>query len=138
MLTLSDLPTLNASLNGVAAVLLTAGYFCIRRGWIVAHHRLMLAAFAASALFLSSYLFYHYHRLSTPFEGEGALRWVYFTVLISHILLAATVPPLALLTLSRALRKKFDRHRRIARWTLPIWLYVSVTGVAVYWMLYRL
>ncbi len=138
MLTLSDLPTLNASLNGVAAVLLTAGYFCIRRGWIGAHHRLMLAALATSALFLSSYLVYHYHRLSTPFEGQGALRWVYFAVLISHIVLAATVPPLALLTLSRALRKKFDRHRRIARWTLPIWLYVSVTGVAVYWMLYRL
>ena len=138
MLELNDLPVLNASLNGLAGVLLAAGYVCIRQRWVAAHRALMGSAFAASMLFLTSYLIYHFHRLTTPFEGEGAIRYVYFLILITHVTLAITVPPLALLTLYRALRGQLERHRRIARWTLPIWLYVSVTGVLVYLMLYQL
>ncbi len=138
MLELNDLPALNAALNGLAGLLLAAGYGCIRQGWVAAHRALMSGGFVASALFLTSYLIYHFHRLTTPFEGEGALRTLYFIILITHVVLAITVPPLALLTLYRALRGQFERHRRIARWTLPIWLYVSVTGVLVYLMLYRL
>jgi uncharacterized membrane protein YozB (DUF420 family) len=135
---LSDLPALNATLNGLATVLLLAGFVSIRRRRIAEHRTFMLAAFATSVLFLASYLVYHFHQPTTPFEGQGAVRVVYFTILISHIVLAMAVPPLALLTLYRALRGRFERHRRVARWTLPIWLYVSVTGVAVYVMLYRM
>jgi uncharacterized membrane protein YozB (DUF420 family) len=135
---LGDLPALNASLNGLAAVLLIAGYVLIRRGHVAAHRACMLAAFATSTLFLTSYLYYHAQVGSRPFTGQGGVRGVYFTVLISHTILAALVPPLALVTLYQALRGRFAAHRAIARWTLPIWLYVSVTGVVVYWMLYRL
>jgi uncharacterized membrane protein YozB (DUF420 family) len=133
-----DLPALNAILNGTAAVLLVWGFTLIRRGRKQTHQRVMLAAFSVSVLFLISYLVYHAHAGSVRFQRTGAIRTVYFTILFTHTLLAAAVPPLAIITLSRGLRGRFDRHRAIARWTLPIWLYVSVTGVAVYWMLYRM
>ena len=135
---LSFLPTLNAILNGISAVLLAAGYVCIRKKRVAAHRRLMVAAFAVSALFLCSYVLYHAQAGSRPFTGQGWIRPVYFAILISHVLLAFALLPLALMTLHRAWRGQFERHRRIARWTLPIWLYISVTGVAVYWMLYRM
>ena len=138
MITISDLPTVNATLNTISTVLLTVGFLMIRRRKIVAHRNCMIAAFVVSGLFLTSYLIYHYHAGSTPFEGSGWIRSVYFAVLIPHIILAATILPLALITLYLALRKRFIKHRRIARWTLPIWLYVSVTGIIVYWMLYHL
>ena len=134
----SDLPLVNASLNGVATVLLIVGYVCIRRRRITAHRTAMVAAFATSVLFLVSYLIYHAHAGSRPFPGQGPIRLVYFLILISHIVLAATIPPLAGITLWRAYRRRFDRHRKIARWTLPLWLYVSVTGIVVYLMLYQL
>ena len=134
----SDLPLVNASLNGLATVLLIVGYVCIRRRRITAHRTAMVAAFATSVLFLVSYLIYHAHAGSRPFPGQGPIRVVYFLILISHIILAATIPPLAGITLWRAYRRRFDRHRKIARWTLPLWLYVSVTGIVVYLMLYRL
>ena len=133
---LTDLPTLNALLNTVSAVLLISGYTLIRRGKVQAHRTCMLAAFATSTLFLISYLVYHASVGSVPFTGQGPVRTLYFTILISHIALAVLVPPLALVTLTYGLRRRFDRHRRIARWTLPVWLYVSVTGVIVYAMLY--
>ena len=134
----SDLPLVNASLNGVATVLLIVGYVCIRRRRITAHRTAMVAAFVTSVLFLVSYLTYHAHAGSRPFPGQGPIRVVYFVILISHIILAATIPPLAGITLWRAYRRRFDRHMKIARWTLPLWLYVSVTGIVVYLMLYRL
>jgi uncharacterized membrane protein YozB (DUF420 family) len=137
-MTLADLPALNASLNATAAVLLVAGYFLIRAGRVRAHRAVMISACAVSTLFLTSYVIYHANIGSRPFPGRGPVRSIYFTILISHVLLAASVPPLALITLSRGLRSHFDRHVRIARWTLPIWLYVSVTGVIVYLMLYRM
>jgi uncharacterized membrane protein YozB (DUF420 family) len=135
---LRDLPTLNACLNATAAILLVTGHRLIRTGRRQAHQRVMLAAFSVSVLFLISYLVYHYQVGSVRFGGTGAIRTVYLTILVSHSILAAAVPVLAVVTLCRALRGRFDAHRRIARWTLPIWLYVSVTGVLVYWMLYRL
>lgn len=138
MITISDLPTVNATLNTISAVLLTTGFFMIRQRKTGAHRNCMIAAFVVSGLFLTSYLIYHYHAGSTPFEGSGWIRTIYFAVLIPHIILAALILPLALITLYFALRKQFTKHRRIARWTLPIWLYVSVTGIIVYWMLYRL
>ena len=138
MLSISDLPTVNATLNTISATLLTIGYVCIRTRKPIAHRNCMIAAFAVSALFLTSYLTYHYHAGSTPFQGEGWMRGVYFAVLIPHIVLAALILPLALCTLYFSIRKRFNTHRRIARWTLPIWLYVSVTGVVVYLMLYHL
>ena len=136
--TVADLPAVNATLNAIAATLLVAGYVLIRRGRVRQHRAVMLAAFATSALFLASYLVYHANVGSRPFTGQGAIRIVYFTVLITHIILAVAILPLALITLARGLRARFDRHVAIARWTLPIWLYVSVTGVIVYWMLYRM
>ncbi len=132
------LPTVNASLNALGAVCLVAGFVFIRRGNIEAHRRAMIAAFSFGVLFLISYLTYHYQVGSVKFQGTGTIRKVYFAVLISHTVLAAAVPIMASITLIRALRERFDRHRAIARWTLPIWLYVSVTGVVVYWMLYRM
>ena len=132
------LPTVNATLNALGATCLVAGYVFIRRGAIVAHRRAMLAAFGFGALFLISYLTYHFQVGSVKFQGIGPIRTVYFTVLISHTVLAAAVPILASITLIRALRERFDQHRRIARWTLPIWLDVAVTVVVVYWMLYRM
>ncbi len=138
MFEVTQLPTVNAALNGIAATLLAAGYVCIRRGRVDLHRRCMLAAFATSALFLVSYVAYHAQAGSRPFTGAGAARVVYFTVLVSHIVLAAAILPLAIVTLRRGLRRDDARHVALARWTLPIWLYVSVTGVVVYWMLYRL
>jgi uncharacterized membrane protein YozB (DUF420 family) len=135
---LTDLPALNASLNGISALLLASGYLCIRRQRVTAHKMCMGSAFVTSTLFLISYLTYHYHVGSIPFGGRGWIRAAYFTILISHTILAATIVPLALVTLSRALRGRFSKHVRVARWTLPLWLYVSVTGVVVYWMLYHL
>ena len=136
MIPLSSLPALNAALNSASALLLAAGYLFIRSGNVAAHRRCMLAALATSTLFLTSYLFYHYHVGSVPFAGQGWTRRLYFTILISHTTLAAAIVPLVLITLYRALRNRFDQHRRIARWTLPLWFYVSVTGVIVYGMLY--
>ena len=137
-MSLRDLPTVNAVLNALSAVLLVAGYRFIRRREIAKHRLCMLSAFGVSVVFLTCYLVYHAQVGSVPYPGTGWMRPLYFTILITHTLLAATVPPLAIVTLSRALRQRFDRHRRIARWTYPVWLYVSVTGVVVYWMLYHL
>jgi uncharacterized membrane protein YozB (DUF420 family) len=135
---LDALPTFNAAMNGTASVLLVSGYALIRSGRREAHRKAMLSAFVCSVLFLISYIIYHYHHGSTPFPGHGAARAVYFFILITHVSLAPLVVPLALVTLSRGLRGQIPRHRAIARWTLPLWLYVSVTGVLIYWMLYRL
>lgn len=130
------LPTVNAGLNLTATLLLTAGWFFIRRRQIERHRACMLGALGMSVLFLLSYVVYHANVGSVPYQGVGAARVVYFTILITHVILAAAIVPLAIVTLSRALARRFDRHRRIARWTLPIWLYVSVTGVVIYVMLY--
>jgi putative membrane protein len=137
-LSVKDLPALNAALNGTSALLLVCGFLCIRRKKIAAHRVCMLSAFAVSALFLISYLTLHYYAGMTRFTGQGWIRPTYFSILISHTILAAAIVPLILLTLSRAVRGQFDRHVRIARWTLPCWVYVSVTGVLVYWILYQL
>ena len=137
-MSVSELPTLNAALNGVATVFLLAGYACIRARKIAAHRASMLAAVTASALFLVSYLVYHANAGSKPFPGTGPVRAAYFIILITHIVLAAAIVPMVLVTLARALRQRFDRHAAIARRTLPLWLYVSVTGVVIYVMLYRL
>ena len=137
-MTLSDLPALNATLNGSAAILLLIGYRFIRRGEIQRHRATMLSACAVSTAFLTSYVIYHANVGSKPFTGQGPIRIVYFAILLTHVLLAATVLPLALVTVIRGLRGRFDRHRAIARWTFPIWLYVSVTGVVVYLMLYQM
>jgi len=136
-LDVSALPKLNAMLNGGSAILLGAGYVFIRRRQIAAHLSCMLSAFGLSILFLISYVVYHFHAGSRPFAGQGWIRPVYFVLLLTHVVLAAVIVPLALTTIWRALSGRFDRHRAIARWTLPIWLYVSVTGVVIYWMLYR-
>ena len=138
MMTASDLPTLNASLNATSAVLLATGYYFIRTGRRERHKACMIAALVVSALFLTSYVVYHVQVGSVPFKGVGVIRTVYFTILITHVLLAIAIVPLVLITVSRALSARFDRHRAIARWTLPLWFYVSVTGVAVYLMLYRM
>lgn len=135
---IADLPALNAVLNGTAAALLVAGYLLIRRGRIAQHKRCMLAALATSAVFLVSYVIYHANTGSRPFPGQGLIRVVYFGILITHVVLAATILPLALTTAARGLLAQYDRHVRIARWTLPIWLYVSITGVVIYLMLYQL
>ena len=138
MIPVSVLPTINAFLNGISASLLAAGYLCIRKGRVGAHRAFMVAAFAVSTLFLCSYVYYHVKVGSIPFSGQGWIRPVYFTILISHILLAFLLLPLALTTLFRAFRSEFDRHRKIARWTFPVWMYISLTGVTIYWMLYRM
>lgn len=135
---MDTLPSINASLNLASALLLVLGYTLIRQRAITGHTICMLAACGTSTLFLASYLYYHYHHGSTPFPGRGWVRPVYFLILISHTILAAAVPFLVILTLYRAFRSQFTRHVWIARITLPIWLYVSVTGVLVYWMLYRM
>jgi uncharacterized membrane protein YozB (DUF420 family) len=137
-MTISDLPAVNATLNAIAAALLAYGYVLIRQRRLEQHRRVMLAAFATSALFLVSYVIYHANAGSRRFTGQGPIRVVYFTILISHVVLAALILPMAILTLSRALRQRFDRHVPLARWTLPLWLYVSVTGVIVYLMLYQM
>jgi uncharacterized membrane protein YozB (DUF420 family) len=138
MITVSDLPAVNATLNGIAAILLIVGYVFIKRGEQRRHQWCMLGALATSALFLVSYVTYHLNAGSRPFPGQGPIRLVYLAILITHIVLAAVIVPLALITATRGLRSQFDRHVRIARWTLPIWLYVSVTGVVIYLMLYQL
>ncbi len=135
---ISDLPTVNATLNALSAVWLASGYFFIRQKKISAHRFCMIAALITSSLFFISYLTYHYHIGSKPFQGVGTIRTIYFTILISHTILAMAIVPLALITLFRALKQRFDKHKRIARWTLPIWFYVSVTGVIIYWMLYQM
>jgi uncharacterized membrane protein YozB (DUF420 family) len=137
-MSLTDLPHLNALLNTTSSVLLALGYYFIRRKRKLLHKRMMVAALITSTLFLISYLLYHYNVGSVRFQGVGTIRTVYFAVLISHTILAVAVPPLAVITLIRALRERFDKHKRIARWTLPIWFYVSLTGVIVYVMLYRM
>ena len=137
-MTVSDLPALNASLNALASLFLLAGYVFVRQQKIGAHRACMLGALATSALFLTSYLIYHYNVGSRPFTGTGPIRLVYFAILISHVLLAIAIVPMVLVTVSRALTRRFDRHRRIARITWPLWMYVSVTGVIVYVMLYRM
>ncbi len=138
MVPLSDFPALDAALNATSAVLLALGYFFIRRKNVAAHRLCMLSAFSTSALFLGCYLWYHAHHGVTRFRTPGALRAFYFALLGSHTVLAGVIVPLVLITLYRALRRRFQVHRRIARWTLPLWVYVSVTGVVVYWMLYHL
>jgi uncharacterized membrane protein YozB (DUF420 family) len=136
---IADLPALNASLNALSAIFLIVGYTLIRRGDRTRHKRFMLAALVTSTAFLTSYVIYHWNiGGSKPFAGQGIIRAVYFAILIPHVLLAMTILPLALVTTARALRSQFDRHVRVARWTLPVWLYVSVTGVVVYLMLYQL
>lgn len=134
----SVLPHLNATLNATSFVLLVAGLFFILRGKAHAHRICMLAALAVSGLFLISYVIYHSQYGSVRFTGEGFVRPLYFTVLITHVILAVVIVPLIALTLRRALRGDFERHKRIARWTYPLWLYVSITGVVVYLMLYKL
>jgi uncharacterized membrane protein YozB (DUF420 family) len=132
------LPAVNACLNGLSTVFLTVGYVFIRRREMRRHRACMIAALVTSALFLTSYLVYHAQVGSVPFPGQGSIRFVYFAILITHVALAAIILPLALMTVSRAFARRFDRHRRIARVTLPLWLYVSVTGVVIYLMVYRM
>jgi putative membrane protein len=136
-MTVADLPTVNALLNGASTILLLVAYYWIRSGHIERHRRTMLGAFCTSALFLISYVVYHAQAGSKPFPGTGMARTVYFAILIPHVILAAAVLPLALVTLRRGLRRQDAAHRRIARVTLPIWLFVSASGVVVYLMLYR-
>jgi putative membrane protein len=138
MLDYSIFPALNATLNGASAILLTTGRVLIGRKRIALHRACMIAAFVTSSIFLASYLYYHAHVGSVRFPGQGWVRPVYFGILISHTILAAAVVPLVLLSLNYGLRSRFDRHRKISRWTFPVWLYVSITGVVVYIMLYRI
>ena len=137
-MTVSDLPALNASLNGLSAVLIVTAYILIRRGQRILHKRFMLAALTSSTAFLVSYVIYHANAGSRHFAGTGIIRGVYFAILITHVVLAAVILPMVLITTARGLRARYDRHVAIARWTLPLWLYVSVTGVIVYLMLYQL
>lgn len=137
MIEVRDLPAVNATLNTASAALLVTGYALIRGGRREAHRKVMCAAFGVSAAFLVCYLIYHFQVGSVRYQKTGVLRTVYLTILLTHTVLAAAVPPLAVITLSRGLGGRIGAHRKIARWTLPIWLYVSVTGVVVYWMLYR-
>jgi putative membrane protein len=138
LISISELPALNATLNGVSAVLLAGGYVAILNRRILLHKICMVSAFLTSTIFLISYLTYHAHVGSVRFNHFGWIRPVYFSVLFTHTILAALIVPLVLVTLSRALQEKFERHKKIARWTLPLWFYVSVTGVVIYWMLYRM
>ncbi len=138
MISITDLPALNATLNAISAICLTTGYVLIRRGRRDLHKKCMLAALVASTAFLTSYVIYHANTGSRPFPGHGAIRFAYFTILITHVVLAATILPLALTTTARGLRAQYARHVKVARWTLPIWLYVSITGVVIYLMLYQL
>lgn len=137
-MSVTDLPAVNATLNMISTVLLITGWVFIRRGERQKHKACMIAALVTSSLFLTSYVIYHAQVGSVPFKGTGWIRTVYFSVLIPHVILAAAVVPPILITVSRGLSAKYDKHRQIARWTLPIWLYVSVTGVIVYLMLYQM
>jgi uncharacterized membrane protein YozB (DUF420 family) len=136
-LTIHDLPAVNATLNALSGILLLIGYLLIRRGRIQQHRRVMIAAFVTSSLFLVFYLTYHAEVGSVRFTRQGFVRPLYFSILITHVVLAAAVLPLAIVTLSRGLKKRYPRHRAIARWTFPIWMYVSITGVLVYVLLYQ-
>jgi uncharacterized membrane protein YozB (DUF420 family) len=136
--TLQDLPTVNAGFNTLCTIFLLTGYVMIRKKNIAAHRACMLTALGCSVLFLVGYLTYHFQVGTTHYQGEGVLRPIYFTVLLTHTVLAVAIVPMVIITLIRALRERFDKHKAIARWTLPIWMYVSVTGVVVYLMLYRL
>ena len=131
-------PALNASLNGTSAVLLLTGRVLIAKGRMSAHRICMLAAVAASTLFLACYLFFHWKVGNVLFLGQGWARPVYFTILITHVILAMVIVPLAIITLNRGLRARYDKHRTIARWTWPLWMYVSVTGVVIYFLLYQI
>jgi uncharacterized membrane protein YozB (DUF420 family) len=137
MISVHDLPAVNASLNALSGILLLLGFTLIHRRRIELHRKVMIAAFATSSLFLICYVVYHAQVGSVPFPRQGFVRPLYFTILITHVILAATVPPLAIITLTRGLKGRYPQHRRIARWTFPIWLYVSVTGVLVYVLLYQ-
>ena len=137
-MSISDLPALNATLNGVSFVLLSLGVTFIKQGKRAAHKRTMLAALGCSTLFLISYVVYHLNVGSKPFTGEGSIRYVYFTILITHVILAAVIVPLVITTTLRGLRNDVERHRRVAKITFPLWMYVSVTGVVIYGMLYRM
>ena len=132
------LPAVNATLNATSGIFLFIGYVLIKKRRITAHRNAMLAAFASSTLFLTSYLVYHYHAGSRPFPGAGTIRLVYFVILVSHVLLAIAILPLAISTLTKGLRGQYTRHKRVAKWTFPLWIYVSVTGVVVYVMLYQM
>ena len=134
----SVLPHLNATLNASSFILLSSGYYFIRRGRVNAHRNCQLAALTASIIFLISYIVYHQHHGATRFAGQGIARPIYFTILLTHTVLAVVIVPFVIVTLRRALRRDFQRHRALARWTLPMWLYVSITGVLVYLMLYHL
>lgn len=138
MISLTDLPVLNATLNGLSFFILMVGFYFIRNNKITAHKTCMLTALSVSVLFLISYLIYHYNVGSVHFTKQGWIRPVYFSILLTHTILAMTLVPMVAITLVRALKEKFDKHKRIAHWTLPIWMYVSVTGVVVYLMLYQL
>jgi uncharacterized membrane protein YozB (DUF420 family) len=137
MPTISDLPHLNAALNATSLVLLTTGFVFIRRKMVKAHRACMLSAFVVAILFLVSYVVYHYHAGSTRFRGAGIIRPIYFFILSTHVILAATIVPLAIVTMRRAFRGEIERHRALAHFTLPLWLYVSVTGLIVYTLLYH-
>jgi uncharacterized membrane protein YozB (DUF420 family) len=137
-MSVTDLPALNATLNAISTILLITGWIFIKRGQRQRHEQFMLAAVLTSTLFLISYVIYHWQVGSVPFKGTGWIRTVYFAVLIPHVILAAAIVPPVLITVSRGLSRKYDKHRRIARWTLPLWLYVSITGVIVYVMLYQM
>jgi uncharacterized membrane protein YozB (DUF420 family) len=138
MIEISQLPAVNASLNAMAGTCLLAGFLFIKRGARTAHKRCMLGAMTASTLFLVTYVVYHLNAGSRPFPGAGMMRAVYFTILVTHVLLAVAILPLAIVTTARGLRGQFARHRAIARWTFPIWMYVSVTGVVIYLLLYQI
>ena len=137
-MTLADLPLLKACLNGTSAILLTIGYIQVRKQRQIAHRNCMIGAFSASTLFLISYLYYHAHAKTTHFVDPAWFRPIYLTILLTHTLLAAVIVPMVLITLCRALKQRFDRHKAIARWTWPIWMYVSVTGVVIYVILYQI
>lgn len=137
MIGIADLPALNASLNAASAICLVGGYYSIRRQRPTAHKRFMLSALGISTLFLTSYLVYHFQVGAVAFKGTGWIRPVYYSILLSHIVLAAVILPLALITLYQAWKERFESHKRLARWALPIWLYVSITGVIIYRMLYH-
>jgi putative membrane protein len=137
-MSIQDLPLVNALLNSCSALLLATGYVMIRRGKVAAHRAIMISALAMSALFLTSYLIYHAHVGTVHFMGTGVVRPIYFSILTTHTILAVVIVPLVAITITRSLRRKFARHKAIARWTLPLWFYVSFTGVVIYVMLYRL
>ena len=137
-MTLADLPLLNACLNATSAILLTIGYIQIKKQRQIAHRNCMIGAFTTSTLFLISYLYYHAHAKTTHFVDPSWFRPIYLTILLTHTLLAAVIVPMVLITLSRALKQRFDRHKAIARWTWPIWMYVSITGVVIYLILYQI